>query len=183
MSTPNPYAPPLAELEAQPLGQPTAMLASRSSRLGASLLDGLLYASAMMVAGIGAALATFASKRSLASNAPADPTPGAGLPPAAIVMMVVGGLALLALWIYQAYRVSTTGQTLGKKWLAIRIVKIDDTPVNFVTAVLLRGILPWFLGIIPYLGFVFSLTDTLFIFGEQRRCLHDLLAGTKVVTA
>ena len=97
--------------------------------------------------------------------------------------MVVGGLALLALWAYQAYRVSTTGQTLAKKWLAIRVVKIDDTPVNFVSGVLLRGILPWFLGIIPYLGFVFSLTDALFIFGEQRRCLHDLLAGTKVVTA
>jgi hypothetical protein len=91
MSTPNPYAPPLAQLDAQPLGGPTAMLASRSSRLGASLLDGLLYGSTLFVAGIGAALATFASKRSLASSAaPAAPTPGLGLPPAAIVMMVVG---------------------------------------------------------------------------------------------
>jgi uncharacterized RDD family membrane protein YckC len=159
------------------------MLASRSSRLGASLLDVLLYVVPVMLAGMGAAFATFAMKKSFDSNTAPNSTPGAGLPPAAIGVAVVGVLAIIALWTFQAYRVSTTGQTLGKKWLAIRIVKMDDTPVNFVSGVLLRGILPWFLGIIPYLGFIFSLTDSLFIFGEQRRCLHDLLAGTKVVTA
>jgi hypothetical protein len=30
----------------------------------------------------------------------------------------------------------------------------------------------------PYL----SLVDVIFIYGSERRCLHDLLAGTKVVT-
>jgi hypothetical protein len=33
------------------------------------------------------------------------------------------------------------------------------------------------LGIIPFYGFV----DVLFIFGQERRCLHDLIAGTRVV--
>jgi uncharacterized RDD family membrane protein YckC len=30
-------------------------------------------------------------------------------------------------------------------------------------------------------GAVFSLTDTLFIFGRSRRCLHDFLLGTRVI--
>jgi hypothetical protein len=30
-------------------------------------------------------------------------------------------------------------------------------------------------------GAVFSLTDTLFIFGRSRRCLHDFLLGTSVI--
>jgi uncharacterized RDD family membrane protein YckC len=181
MSTPNPYAPPLAELDAQPLGGPTAILASRASRLGAWLLDTLLYAAIAVVPALVIGLTLYAARK--ASGVTPDAARGDGIRPAVMIGAAVACLPLFALLIYQAYRVSTTGQTLGKKWLAIRIVKIDDAPVNFVSGVLLRGILPWFLGIIPYLGFIFTLTDILFIFGEERRCLHDLLASTKVVTA
>jgi uncharacterized RDD family membrane protein YckC len=31
------------------------------------------------------------------------------------------------------------------------------------------------------LGAFYSIADVLFIFGKDRRCLHDLLAGTRVV--
>ena len=34
---------------------------------------------------------------------------------------------------------------------------------------------------IPFAGGIFSLIDCLFIFREDRRCIHDLIAGTKVV--
>jgi uncharacterized RDD family membrane protein YckC len=30
---------------------------------------------------------------------------------------------------------------------------------------------------------LYTLTDILLIFGEERRCIHDYLAGTKVVEA
>ena len=36
---------------------------------------------------------------------------------------------------------------------------------------------PW----IPLIGTVFSLVDVGFIFGKERRCLHDRIAGTCVV--
>jgi uncharacterized RDD family membrane protein YckC len=56
-----------------------------------------------------------------------------------------------------------------------------------VRAVLLRLILPAIIGFIPilggFLGLAFWLADVLFIFGKERRCIHDFIAGTKVVAA
>ena len=34
---------------------------------------------------------------------------------------------------------------------------------------------------IPVLGPLFSLVNVCFIFREDRRCIHDLIAGTQVV--
>ncbi len=36
---------------------------------------------------------------------------------------------------------------------------------------------------IPVVGALYALVDALFIFGAEQRCLHDLIAGTKVVLA
>jgi hypothetical protein len=48
-------------------------------------------------------------------------------------------LSIAALWAYQWYLLSTTGQTLGKRWSGIRIVKVDGSPLTFVSAVLVRS--------------------------------------------
>jgi hypothetical protein len=37
--------------------------------------------------------------------------------------------------------------------------------------------------LIPGVGRWMPLIEILFIFGEERRCVHDLIAGTKVVIA
>ena len=34
---------------------------------------------------------------------------------------------------------------------------------------------------IPLIGSILGITDILFIFGQERRCVHDLIAGTKVI--
>jgi hypothetical protein len=34
---------------------------------------------------------------------------------------------------------------------------------------------------IPMIGAVVALANILFIFGKEQRCLHDRLAGTKVI--
>ena len=39
------------------------------------------------------------------------------------------------------------------------------------------------IGNVPFVGPFYTLADILFIFGEERRCLHDHLASTKVVEA
>jgi uncharacterized RDD family membrane protein YckC len=54
---------------------------------------------------------------------------------------------------------------------------------GFVKAVLLRAVVPGIIGAVPLVGSIFSLVDPLFIFRGDRRCIHDLIAGTNVVTA
>ena len=87
------------------------------------------------------------------------------------------GLAIVQIWM-----LIKRGQTLGKRMLDIRIVRFsDEGNPGFVSAVLLRAVVPGLIGALPYLGMVFTLVDICFIFRADRRCLHDHIAGTKVV--
>ncbi|PKB84029.1 MAG: hypothetical protein BZY88_00970 [SAR202 cluster bacterium Io17-Chloro-G9] len=137
---------PLASLS-QELPQ-ISDLAGRGSRLGAYVVDTLIY-----------------------------------LVPALVLVRlhpILSAIAFAAIFVYQMYLLSRDGQTLGKKVVGIRIVKVE-TGLNggFVTNVLLRGMLNGLLGFIPLYGIV----DLLFIFREDRRCIHDHIAGTQVVAA
>jgi uncharacterized RDD family membrane protein YckC len=89
-------------------------------------------------------------------------------------------IAVLAICIAQLYLLIVSGQTLGKKMMGIKIV-MENTKKNggFVPNVLLRVLVNSALGIVPFYGLV----DILFIFREDRRCIHDLIAGTIVVKA
>lgn len=89
-------------------------------------------------------------------------------------------LASLGLLIYQLRLVSLTGQTIGKRFMGIRIV-LKEGLVNggFVTNVVKRGLANGLLCLIPG----YFLVDCLFIFRDDRRCLHDLIAGTCVIQA
>ena len=74
-----------------------------------------------------------------------------------------------------------TGQTLGKRWLRLRVVLYDGSPAGFVRGVALRS---WVFGapsFIPSVGGLLLLADLLHVFRSDRRCLHDLVAGTTVV--
>lgn len=87
-------------------------------------------------------------------------------------------LGALAFSIYQVFLLSMQGQTIGKKLMGIRIVRYTDgSNPGFFRSVLLRAWVPNVVSVIPLVGLI----DTLFIFGKERRCLHDYLAGTKVV--
>lgn len=166
---PNPYAAPAADVNSGVLvpaadGRP----ATRAARFFASVLDGLLYFGTWLLIVVGFVVTVGGKDRSRGDWV-------------GVAMIVAGILAFLVLLVFQIYRVSTTGQTLGKKWLDIRIVKIDGQPVTFGTAFVLRSLVPGLLQAVPYLGTAFGLVDVLFIFREDRRCIHDLIAGTRVV--
>jgi len=89
-------------------------------------------------------------------------------------------IGLIGLAAYQIYLLSTHGQTIGKNLMNIKIVKCDTGDNGgFVTNVLLRGILNAIISFIPF----YSLVDVLFIFREDRRCIHDMIANTQVVEA
>jgi uncharacterized RDD family membrane protein YckC len=96
---------------------------------------------------------------------------------------IIAGVLLLALTIANLYFLTTRGQTLGKMVCKIRIVDLAGQNPGFVKAFLLRSLVPGIIGAVPFLGPFFSLADPLFIFREDRRCIHDLIAGTRVVTA
>ena len=71
------------------------------------------------------------------------------------------------------------GQSVGMKLMGICIV---DTRTGknggFITNVVMRGLIGGILlNVIPF----YVLVDPLFIFRKDRRCLHDLVAGTWVV--
>ena len=94
------------------------------------------------------------------------------------VAWVLAGLGWLAVVIVQIYFLTKVGQSIGKRCLDIRIVRVDTGGNGgFVTNVLLRGVVNGLLSIIPLYGLI----DALFIFRDDRRCIHDLIAKTRVV--
>ncbi|MBI3331390.1 RDD family protein [Candidatus Peregrinibacteria bacterium] len=94
--------------------------------------------------------------------------------------MMIWFLLGFALFIYQMFLLTRDGQTIGKKAMNIKIV-LHTTGKNggFLSNVLLRVFVNGILSIIPF----YALIDALLIFREDRRCIHDLLAGTSVVKA
>lgn len=86
----------------------------------------------------------------------------------------------LALWTYQAWLRATRGQTIGKRILGIRIVMVDDgSNPGFWRAVFVRDLVPFVID--RLVAGLFGIADALFIFGRERRCIHDHMAGTIVV--
>lgn len=172
----NPYAAPPAssasgDLLASHHAEPDQyLLAPRGKRLLASSLDGMLLLP-LTIPGLLIVL------RSLESENEATRTYGV------IAGVVVAALAALALLSYQWYLVATRGQSLAKRWLGIRIVRLDGSAPGFVHGVVLRVWVLSAAGLVPFAGSLVGLADALAIFGRDSRCLHDYLAGTVVIQA
>ncbi len=83
----------------------------------------------------------------------------------------------VSLLVYIAYYVGLwvfAGQTLGKALMGLRVVSVDGDRVHIRQAFIrLAGY--WLSALLFFLGYLISLVD------DQRRCLHDRLAGTLVV--
>lgn len=96
-----------------------------------------------------------------------------------VLFIIAAWIYGIAIFIVQAVLLSKLGQTIGKKVLNIRVVMVN-TGYNggFVPNVLLRLVVNQLIA-----GFVppYHLVDPLFIFRRDRRCIHDLIAGTRVV--
>ncbi len=64
-----------------------------------------------------------------------------------------------------------------------RIVSVrDGRLLSFGRLIGLRYLPVWLVSVIPVIQ-LFGMIDALFIFRRDRRCVHDLIAGTKVVRA
>jgi uncharacterized RDD family membrane protein YckC len=161
----NPYAAPQSPLAAQPpsLRQEPA---GRAIRLGAVLIDNVLFTIAFLPGYL-----------LLLEEMPVDT--------ASILQWIapVTGLLGLGLLGYNLWLLHRQGQTLAKSWLGIRIVRADGSRSGLGRIFWLRYFFPTLIGAIPCVGGIFSLVDALFIFADDRRCLHDHMADTMVVLA
>jgi uncharacterized RDD family membrane protein YckC len=143
-------------------------LASRGARLAAAIIDGLCVLPVFFI------IFTMAF-----AGAQMGEEAAAGMGGGMLLLLI---LYIAAFAIIQLYLLCSHGQTIGKKALKIRIVKVDTGQNGgFVTNVLLRGIVPNLIGGIPLVGPVFTLVDYLFIFKDDKRCIHDLIAGSTVI--
>ncbi|HKE94906.1 MAG TPA: RDD family protein [Povalibacter sp.] len=167
MNATNPYAPPTATVsDAADAG--IIEKADRLVRLGAALIDGLI--------GVLLVVPFFISV-GLNFQAITDVS----------MLMGVGGLITLVLllaWIaVTIYLVNRNGQTIGKKLVGIKVVRSDGSQASLGRIFWLRNFVNALPGAIPFVGSLYNLADPLFIFGEKRQCIHDLIADTIVVRA
>lgn len=158
-------------------------LASRLSRALAAIADGALGA-LFVVVGVLAALAWGSDALMLVLGG--GSVRGGGALPIVLAGAVGAGLVFT---LYQWMGLATRGQTLGKRLLGIQIVDDCGAPAGFMRALLLRvwvfsivlGAAELLLsGVLGIAGAVLGIANLLFIFGAERRCLHDYLAGTWV---
>ena len=91
-------------------------------------------------------------------------------------------LAWLGLNGFQAYKIAATGQALGKKVLRMKTVQRNGQPAGFVRGVFVRCWLVYFATLLaPFgVGLLLFSADGLFVFRRDGRCLHDIVAGTRV---
>lgn len=169
MSEFNPYQPPRSEV-AEPVA--ALELAGRGVRLGAAFLDGLLLLLILlplMIFGGYIDAAMEAGSRS-------EQVPFGQVLGWTLVGFVV--FVLLQGWPLHQY-----GQTWAKRWLGIRIVDMQGNQPSLATLLGRRYLPMQAINAIPLIGGLLSLVDVLLIFREDRRCAHDLIAGTQVVRA
>jgi len=165
MSDENPYEAPKAELIVE---SNAGDLATRGARLGGSLIDGLIAMAiiwpAIYFLGIFSRL-----------------TEGIDRIEDALAMTAVGLVSFFAI---NGYLLANYGQTVGKRLVKTRIVSVHDGKIlPFWKVALVRYGPFWLVSYIPIAGIIMAYVNPLFIFRRDRRCLHDHIAGTKVVVA
>jgi uncharacterized RDD family membrane protein YckC len=151
-------------------------LAAKGDRLWASILDFVCIYLPVILMKFAKQIASWTNNSEDDTAKLLDSSKSLAFKELSIEMTLV--LLALALGGYTIYLLITKGQTIGKTWKKIKIVKVGTGENGgFVTNVLLRLIVIDVLNLIPFFIFV----DVLLIFGKARRCAHDYIAGTIVV--
>ena len=175
---PVPYGgpvPPGGWQQPPPAGKPDAWvgkpLASWWSRVGASVLDGLiLFVALAILVGILVAVAV--------SGGGAVEIVAWSL----AVLVYLGGVAFYAP-VLMAREGARNGQTWGKQIVGIRVVRDKGGEMDFGFAFLREAVIKWLLfGVIGGFFFIPPILDWLWpLWDDENRALHDMLASSHVV--
>jgi uncharacterized RDD family membrane protein YckC len=143
--------------------------AERSARLGAAIVDGLIFTAMVYIPMIVATV--FGAAGAEGDSAAAD-------------TMILIGLAVTLLgfvvWLWMTLKqMKETGQSLAKKYFQIKVVRSDGSPASLSNLIWRRNGVNWLLSIVPLYGII----EVLFIFRDDRQCVHDKIADTIVVEA
>ena len=168
----NPYAPPQAGVDDISEPQAFAVPADRGTRLGAAILDSVVFVLAVYLPLIVTLFST--ARMEMAPPEEADQFERLAVGGAVV------GLIGFVIWAWFTLKfMARNSQSIAKKWLQIKVVRADGSQVSLGRLILLRNAVVWILSLIPMFGIV----DVLFIFGESRQCLHDRIADTIVINA
>lgn len=169
----NPYQFSSAEIITPSNDSKELEMAERVDRLVANLLDGVLAMVPTMLM-IGAlVLAVIEGERG-----------GSGGMYMIAAVMGLASLILFGLLVYyQLSMFAASGQTWGRQKQGIKIVRTDGSRCSVPRLIVYRNLAIQALGMIPFVGSVVPLVDILMIFRDNRLCLHDQIADTKVVKA
>ena len=162
----NIYSAPQSDLATDSNDEQT--LASRTERFFASLVDGIT-------------IMIFTMPAMYFTGGFDGITEGAE--PSLSYTLLISALGFVIFFLINAKLLVNKGQTIGKKTLGIKIVDTDGNLPEVKKHLIKRYAVYFIPGQIPLAGQLFSLINILFIFGKQRRCIHDLVAGTKVISA
>lgn len=142
------------------------VLANRWERLGGAMIDSIIsiiiVLPVMVVTGI--------LKQTMA-----------GEPMTLNQTVMMAGFGWVVFFILHGYLLFTRGQTIGKVVLNTKIVDLDGKHPPFGKLIALRYVVFGVIAHVPLVGSIIGLLNVLFIFGEEKRCLHDYLAGTRVI--
>jgi len=179
--TENPYTAPQSSPEpiTAPGIQPAFELASRWARLGASLIDSLIvcvvfFPLLLLIVSL-SFIPGMRDSGSFLANIELISTSLVGKVVAAIMGI---GIYLLI----HGYMLVKSGQSIGKKALGIQIVDYNTQQLLPPGRVLgMRYVITSLIAQLPVIGQFWGLIDALFIFGNEKRCLHDLMANSSVI--
>jgi len=171
----SPYAAPNAVVDMAPPAD-ELRLGGRGERLGAAIVDGLIHVLVSLAVVVPIVLATGAWRTFIDMA-----MRGEQMPWTWALGMSLGGFLFFLL--VQGYPLAAYGQTWGKRMLKLRIVDLEGRKPAFGRLIALRYGVGWVISVIPFVGALYSTVDVLLIFRDDRRCIHDHIAGTRVVVA
>jgi uncharacterized RDD family membrane protein YckC len=165
----DPYRAPQAAVAYQGQASANLELAEAGTRLVSRLLDGLI--------GFGVALPGMLLLFAGAAGGSGEFSVVSGLG----LLLIFAGL--IGLLIYNIRMLAESGQTIARKKMGIRIVRSNGEQATLGRLIGYRWGIPTLIGVVPLVGFLFSLVNILMIFRQDRRCAHDHIADTIVVKA
>ncbi len=104
-----------------------------------------------------------------------------GVQPSIVYSLLIGLLSIVVFIIINGKLLTGSGQTVGKRAMGIKIVSLSGELPTVKEHLLKRYGIYFLLGQVPFIGQILSVANVLIIFGKQRRCGHDHIAGTTVV--
>lgn len=164
----NPYAPSDSPGGFETETASDGALATLSERFAGAFIDGIINFIAVVPFALGAGVVVGAI---FGDNATAQ-----------LVAQAIGGVIAIGLFLaIHGYFLATRSQTLGKMLLKTKIVSDSGAPLSFGELYVKRYLILQLVALIPFVGGFIALIDILFIFRPSRKCIHDELAGTKVI--